>query len=106
MCWAFGSGLVSASPASEMPLAFVLELELVLLEALPPLAEVLLLLFEPHAATTSTHASATTLISVSRSRRTRMEPPFVVRARITRTPRLDQDRRSDSRIHQAVLHMN
>jgi hypothetical protein len=59
--------LVLASPASDSPLEFVLEVLLVAPE-LPPLLPLLELL-EPHAATPITHAMAMTDISVIRNTR-------------------------------------
>jgi hypothetical protein len=58
--------LVLASPASESPLLLVLVL---VPELLPPAAELLELLLDPHAATTTAKAIATMRVSVSRNGR-------------------------------------
>ena len=63
--FAFGSGFVLASPASDRPL-LLLEL---LLELPPLLAELLLELLPPQAATAIAQASANARPSVNRKRR-------------------------------------
>jgi hypothetical protein len=68
MCCAVGSGLVLASPASDSPLEFVLEVLVVLVVPEPALF-VLLELLEPHAAIASAQAAVASEMSVSRNGR-------------------------------------